>query len=495
MRPGVNVSVRDSAPPSSTPTDVGTCFMVGVTEAGPSTSTADDLVQNMEEYQRKFAPSGRAYAAAITMWDSVEAFFAEGGNRLYIGRVFGPAAALATVNLLDNVSAIALVVKARGVGDYGNSIDIVVRTNTQDPDIPVGSYRLRLVNEVTSEVLDESYDLATNADAVQWAFSNSFVSITSGVSAIDPVAGTFDLAGGVADTAGITDVQWSAALASLSRTLGPGVVCAPGATTNTIHNYLAEAAHRDLRIAFLDGPDTATVSTLTASAKAVVDDTLKRARFAGMFGPWATVPGLTTASVRKVPPSPIVAGVFARNMANGLSANEPAAGENGRFNTVLGFSQTYTDVDRETLNANGFNVLRDIYGVRKVYGWRTTADPVNDPRWIGLNNSILHRQIVALAGVIGERFVFRQIDGQGRLISEFNGALVGEICLPLFLDGSLYGATAEEAYKVDTGPSVNTIATVANSELRAVISIKMAPFGEEVNIEIVKYLVTESIPV
>ena len=69
------------------------------------------------------------------------------------------------------------------------------------------------------------------------------------------------------------------------------------------------------------------------------------------------------------------------------------------------------------------------------------------------------------------------------------------MCLPLFLNGSLFGDTPDEAYKVDTGESVNTDATMSDDQLRAIVSVRMSPFGEEVNIEIVKYLITDSIPV
>jgi hypothetical protein len=106
----------------------------------------------------------------------------------------------------------------------------------------------------------------------------------------------------------------------------------------------------------------------------------------------------------------------------------------------------------------------------------------------------MHRQIVAECNLIGESFIFRQIDGQGRLIAQFGASLEGNVFMPLFLEGSLFGSRAGEAYKVDVGPSINTIATQANNELRAVCSVRMSPFSEEVVIEIVKYLVTEEIP-
>jgi hypothetical protein len=468
--------------------------MVGVTESGPSGSiTVNDLVQNMDEYEAKYAPSGRSYVAGITMYDSVEMFFAEGGNRLYIGRVYGDDAVEATVTLSDSVPATVLVVTARGVGEWANNLDITIRTHTEDPDIATGSFRIRVVNETTNEVLYESYDLVNLQAALDWAFTNPLVSIAGSVGTGDPVAGTFDLITGANDVVGIDNTSWQRALDSLSYTLGPGILVAPGATTSAIYNMVAEAARRDLRVAFLDGADTPTASTLLAAAAGVVDGSLTRSRYAGFFAPWLYMSGITSSSVRKVPPSPAVAGRFARNMASGQSANQPAAGELGALRSVLDLTQVYTDDERQQLNEGGVNIIRDIYGVHKVYGWRTVVNPVNDPRWIALSNSILHRQIVSQANAVGERYIFRQIDGHGHLIGEFAGALIGNVCMPLYQEGSLFGNSPSEAFKVDVGPSVNTAATIANNELRAIISVRMSPFGEEVNIEIVKYLLTEEI--
>jgi len=493
VRPGVNVATRDTAPPSSIPTNVGTGFMVGVTEYGPTQPSTDDIVQNMDEFTRKYAPSERSFVAGITTNDSAEEFFAQGGGRLYVARVVGSAADAATIDLLDSTAGVVLTVTARGVGAYGNNINVKVDTHTENPDIQTGHYRITLIDGADSSVLDASPDLANTPDAITWGLGTT-VDITAGVSTNLPAAGTFDMAGGSDDTGGIADTNWQAAIDSFGAALGPGILFAPGATTNTIYNMLAEGAYRSGRVAFLDGADTATASTLITSVKTIVDSTLKRSRFSGLFVPWLIVPGLTSGTVRKVPPSAAVAGKFAANMAAGYSANQPAAGERGRLETVLDFTQTYSDNDLQSLNANGINVIRDIYGVSKVYGWRSTADPVNDPRWVALNNSILQREISAECAQVGERFIFRQIDGQGHLTSEFGAALAGEVLMPLFLDGSLYGGTPQEAFTVDVGSGVNTVQTISNNELHAVVSIKMAPFGEEIDIDIVKYLVTETIP-
>jgi hypothetical protein len=65
--------------------------------------------------------------------------------------------------------------------------------------------------------------------------------------------------------------------------------------------------------------------------------------------------------------------------------------------------------------------------------------------------------------------------------------------MPFYLAGSLFGTTPDEAFFVDVGETVNTPTTIANNELHAVIQLRMSPFGEEITIEIVKVLVTESI--
>jgi hypothetical protein len=468
--------------------------MVGVAEAGPMQPVSGDVVQNMDEYKTVFAPSGRSYAAGVATYDAAETFFNEGGNRLFVGRVVGPAAVAATITLPDNAAAVALTATANSPGSWGNNVHIEVRTNTEDPNIASGSYRLRVVRTSDSLILEESYDLVDNTAALSWAAGSGYINLAAGVSALDPAAGSYALAGGTNDTPSITNTSWQNALNNLGTGLGPGILFLPGVTTPAIYNMAAEAARVQYRVVFLDAADTPTASTLIATVKGIVDGTNKRARFAALFAPWINIPGLASNTVRKIAPSSAVAGLFCRNMAAGLSANDPAAGDNGVLRTALDLTQVYTDSDREDLNDNGVDIIRDMYGQRKVYGWRTVVDPIGDPRWINLGNSIMHRQIVAIAGAVGERFIFKQIDGKGQLISSFGAALEAEVCMPLFMSGSLFGDSTTEAYKVDVGPSVNTNATIAANELHAIIAVKMSPFGEQVNIEIVKYLVTDVIP-
>jgi phage tail sheath protein FI len=494
-RPGVNITTRESAPVTTIPTDVGTGFMVGITESGPTTVTAQDVVHSMSEYEAKWAYTKRNYVNAITAYDSAETFFKEGGYALYVGRVVGPAAAVATVNVPDSLAATTLVANAKGPGDYGNDLNVVIRTNAQDSTIPVNYFRVRVQTDA-AVILEESYDLIDDQAAILWSntVSQYITFVDNAGSANDPAAGTYSLTGGLLDFASIVDANWQSGLDRLTADLGPGLVFGPGRTTSAGQVQLANHALAKNRVAICDGPDTATVATITAQPAAVIDTSTKRSRFTGIFVPWLRIPGLTSGSQRLIPPSAAVAGLFARNMGLGYSPNEPAAGARGVFNTVLSVSQTFDSSSRQTINSAGVNLIRDIYGTRKVYGWRTTADPSSDAKWIALSNSILHRAVAALANAVGERFIFRQIDGERKMINEFGAALIGEACMPFFAAGSLYGTTPDDAFKVDVGPSVNTNTTIANNELHAVISLRMSPFGEEVDIELVKYLVSEQIP-
>jgi phage tail sheath protein FI len=296
----------------------------------------------------------------------------------------------------------------------------------------------------------------------------------------------------VARTADATDPVLSAALLTFARDLGPGQVSAPGRITPSQQLMLAVHAEANNRIAIIDGPDTPTPATLTAAAT-IAGITANQERYSAMFAPNVVVPPLTTGGAnRTIAPSAIVAGLMARRDAEGVTPNQPAAGLLGESEEGLNVSQNYIDVDRTTFNLNGINILRPMYDGVRVYGYRTLADPVTDPDWKNLSNARLFMAIQAQADAVMERYVFRQLDGQRQTINEFGGALTG-VLLPFWSQGSLYGITPEEAFRVDVGPNVNTDVTIAAGELHANIALRVSEFAEEVILELVKVRVTEAV--
>ena len=189
-----------------------------------------------------------------------------------------------------------------------------------------------------------------------------------------------------------------------------------------------------------------------------------------------------------------MAGIVARNDAASGNPGLAAAGVQGKSNFAIGVSQIYTDAEYTTLNDGGFDSVKLVYGEVQNYGWRSLIDPTASPakNWLSFGHARLNMGISALAGLIGERYVFSQIDGKGLTIAQFGGELRAML-LPFYTAGALYGAAPEDAFDVDVGAQVNTEQTLANGELHAVMRVRMRPFAEWVVIEIVKVATTESV--
>jgi hypothetical protein len=211
-----------------------------------------------------------------------------------------------------------------------------------------------------------------------------------------------------------------------------------------------------------------------------------------MFWPWLVVPGIVIGSTRSVPPSALIAGLLARNDSAGMGADQAAAGDAGVSIFASDLSQmALSDSLRGQLNVGGVDVIRDMFGAIRNYGWRSLVDPNAEPDWINFGCSRLYMSIAANAQQIAEGFIFDKIDGAGKTISAFNGALSG-LLQTYYKNGDLYGASATDAFFVDTGSQVNTPTSISRHELHAVLNVRMSEFAEMVQIEVYKKPLTEA---
>lgn len=489
FRPGTQVSVIDSTPPRSAVADASTFFVAGFTEKGDHTEAVK--VTSMAQFEDLFG----ARVSHGQVWDALGVFFREGGSQAYVGRVVGPAVANATINIMDQSGSsapgdVALVATASSSGSWANSLNVVV---TQPDGAGAAAVFVLEVTHDTDGTLETSPELADRAEAIAWADGSDYITLALGASAENPRAASYSLAAGTDDYASATDTHWENALNLFTKDLGPGQVAMPGRTTTQAHTDLAEHANAKNRRALLDLADTPTVATLTTAGEAV-RDLGENARLVLPLAPWIVVPGVLPGTERTLPPSGMVAGIIARNDQAGRSANEPSANELGKSRFATGVSQAaWSDEDRDTLNSAGVNVVRNMLGGVRLYGYRTAVDPLGaDADWLNFANSRLLMAITAKADTIAERYVLRQLDGKGHTIAQFGGELRGML-LPYFTSGSLYGQTPDEAFVVDVGPNVNTEETIADGQLRAIIGARMSAFAELVTIELVKVPVNEAI--
>ena len=475
-RPGVAVVLQDVPTPISVPINTGTWFACGTTDRG--SASAAGLIQSLDQFITVY---GQRQTYSV-LYDAVEAFFREGGNRVYIGRVVGPAATSGSKNLLDASSGVSLIVTALGPGAWSANYKVGVVAG-----VAGGTYQIQ-VTDASNNVLEQSSDLGDQGSAVAWSQYSNYVRITLGASALVPaVVAPAALSAGNDDRAAITDTQWANALALFLNTLGPGQVSEPGRTSSTAYSQVKAHVEANNRVGLLDLPDSPTVATLQSSAAGIVS------RFTACFAPWVVIPGLTTGTTRSVPPCAYIAGMLARNDPT-LGTNQPAAGNYGNAQYAIDLTQPdWTDTQRTTLNSSNCNIIRRMFGGIRNYGWRSNTNAVSDPSWVDFGNGRFYMDLSAELNNVGENYIFSEIDGQnGQLINAFNSELTG-VMLDHYNAGELFGDTAAQAFRVDTGPAVNTLQTLANNELHAVVTVKMAPFAEYVQINIVKRQVTQTL--
>lgn len=473
-RPGVDVALLETPGSVVTiPTDTSTAFVVGLTDRGP---LGANLILSLDDFVRKLGDR-QAYSV---LYDWMQTFFREGGNKAYVSRVVGPSATSGTINLLDTDSAVSLVATAIGPGDWSANYKVGVAAGGAS-----GTFAIRVTDD-DDNVVEDSGDLIDVNAAVLWSAGSRYIRLALGASALDPdPVSPSSLSTGTDDRNNITDTSWLNALNLFSVDLGPGQVVAPGRTTTTGHSQLIDHAESSNRVAILDLTDSSSSSTLISN--------VATSRFAAAFAPWILIPGLVTGTFRTVPPSAVICGLVARNDPS-LGANHAAAGRFGLSNYAVGLSQpAWDDSTRTALNSSGVNVIRQLFGTITVYGWRSTTNAVSDSNWIDFGNARQFMKLSAELDQVGQNYLFEDIDGQnGRTIGGFHDALAG-VLMEHYNTGQLFGATPDAAFQVDTGSSVNTLETIANLELHAICYVKMSPMAEYVLIQIVKRSVEEGL--
>jgi len=450
--------------------------MVGESERGAVGSAVH--VQSMADVDRLLG-SRQSYSY---LWDSLDVFFREGGGSAWVSRVGSAAATSATVDLETGGSPKkpTVTVTANAEGPWANDY-------TVDVAVAAGVITVT-VSDADGNVVD-THGGATKADLIAYTGWQNVILTDADPTAEDPAPVTgATLEGGDDDRGGIVDADWATALAVFQNGLGPGQVLAPGRSDAAVQSALTQHAADHNRVALLDVPlttDYGSIKNVGTTARAAGNTD-----YAAIFAPWVTVPGVVPNTVRTVPYSAAQAGLEARrDRISDPNVNIAAAGMDWPFAYVIGFTFDFTDADRWDLIQAGVNTGKMVYGSPETYGYRAVS---TNPNWVQFNWARLRMALTAHGQVVGESYVFDQIDGQGLKAGEFASGIAGMLT-DFYLAGALYGSSVAEAFRVDAGPSVNTPMTIANGELHAVAAVRMSPHAEEVVIEFVKTPITQAV--
>jgi len=282
------------------------------------------------------------------------------------------------------------------------------------------------------------------------------------------------------DVDAVTEAEWTTALDLLARDLGPGQVLIPGVTDSAAHGALLAHSAAFGRTVLLDVAEDADAATVAAAATGLAAG--EGSDKATICDGWSILPG-PAGVARKVPASVITAGLVGRNDATAGHANNAPAGDQGRgagfVNGALGIVTPRTDAELDTLHDAGVSTYRSIRGQVQLYGWVSLS---TDARFRQLNWGRMAMQLQYGLASLNEKFLFRQIDGQGLLFAEVEGANRGYL-KPLWTAGALYGATADDAFDVDVA-GVNSPETTAAGELHSAVAVSFSPHTEQVVVDV-----------
>jgi hypothetical protein len=477
----VGTVIRERSAPLviSNPTDTGRLFIAGGADRGPTDVPV--LITSMAEFEAKFG----VWQNWSSLWDVMDISFRNGLRQAYVGRVVGPTPTVATATVNDGTAASSLIFTARGPGVWYSGLNVVVQTTTDDASIQAGQYRV-LITHDTDGLLEQSPIFSTQAEAVTYFGESNYVKVTLGVGTAVPVRvvspGT-SFSAATDDHTNINDTTRLAALNLFSYDLGAGQVMFSDATSSTAHGQLLDHAANNRRWGLLSVPRGTAKTGFMAAASAL--RTHANAKKGMLMAPWIKAPGTTPGTIRWVQPAAVAAGIIALNDGNGISPNQPSAGDYGVASFALDVEASFAvSQDMSDLNEAGVNMFVIKNGGVRLYGYRTLASKLSQPNWWMAGNGRFYMLIAALAEQILEGYVLKQIDGDGRLAKRMEGELVG--MLQPYQDGvTADGIPSLWSFRVDT-TSVNTPTTAQNGELHALIELRMSPHAEVVILDIVK---------
>lgn len=475
--PGVEVTTATRSGPSAPlRATSGQFFVTGIAERGDTTEPI--LLRGYPDMER-YLGSRTSYAA--TLWDCLDTFFNEGGSQAYVARVVGAAATVGTLTLEDKagVPVDTLRIDAQNAGAWSANLTIAV-SNGSVADT------FRITVALDGVTVQDVNNLADPTEAVNAFATSPYIRIAdlSSVTAApnnNPASITATaLSAGDDDRASVAAADLVTGLALFTAGYGDGCVAIPGYSTNAVWVGLEAHAADNRRVALLAGARNDSKSTLLGRVSEIDSE------YAGLFAPWVRI---SDGGVGYVAISP--EGYVAACRARAHDQVGPWRAPGGTISvarTLLQLDQEFSAADANDLDDGRVSVLRTVANTIRLYGWRSMS---SSSSYAYLKDRDVLNYLVIQAEAALENYVFETIDAKGQLLSAINAALVG-VVEPIRLSGGLYelydanGALVDPGYKVETGSSVNTPATLATNVVNAVLSVRISPTGGWIKLKIAK---------
>lgn len=482
--PGVKVetSTRSGAvQPLTAP--AGQYFVAGLVERGDIVKPVS--LRSMADYDRLL---GRRVTYGA-LYDDLRTFFEEGGSLAHVARVVGATATVGSLTLADRSTAPGLNtlrIDAANPGAWSTGVTVEVRDG-----VDLNTFDLIVRHGTTVETFA---GLADPAAAVTRLAGSQFVrAVSLGSASVAPannpkVVAATALTAGNDQRASVVTADYIAALGRFGKGMGDGAVAIPGQTSTAAHTGIEAHAKAARRLALVAGARGLDANALKAVAAATPSPRL------GVFGPWINVPD-GNGGTRAISPEGYVAAK--RNRAADVGPWRVPGGVIGKADYAVSLDQEFESDAADSLDAGRVSVIRLINGSPRLYGWRSTS-PDEDNYFLLTSQDTVNRATVVGEAIL-EPFVYEPIDGRRQMLSRLAAEMTG-----LFEewreDGGLYenidaitGDRIDPGYRVNTGPDVNPLASLARNEVRVECAIRPSPSAALITYSIVKVGLTGSL--
>jgi hypothetical protein len=484
--PRVYTDTTDAQPVRSAATDSTTAAIAIETLRGPVGIPTVSL--NMTQWEANHGPRT---GINIPAHNAAFVLFREGAARVVTSRVIGATPVAATANIAG-ATATSLTISAVSPGEWANGAagGLAFDVDVAGSDVTLKLYlNGLLMAQVTAQ---------TRADLVTAAAANAtfakYAALGLGADTTLPVAtaSNTNLAGGAADLTNVTPTQVRAAVTAITVAYGPLQVLAPGRTTAASLQAVAEGAQplgRVLLGNIAAGQSAAAVISIAATLRALGTGATGLPRLIGLWAQDAVGPGPFPGSSITVPWSVVEAGILARVQRDAGHPNVAAAGTYGRSQWAQGVNAYWSEADADALTDAGVNVVEEYLGPRNA-----TFISVDNPatsNWGDLAHSRVAMDFLFRARAIGREFQGRVLSADGIVQGDFGGRL--RDVLEDYLKRSAIFGDSTTAYRVDVGPSVNTIDRIAAGEIWAEVGVRMSPHVDDVHVILARVPITQAV--
>jgi uncharacterized protein len=245
--------------------------------------------------------------------------------------------------------------------------------------------------------------------------------------------------------AGINATHYKAAIDALKTVDDVNIICIPDRTDQDVQSYLvAHCEAMQDRFAILDPQRNAALNNgIVTQRNGLVSDR----GYAALYYPWIVIANPVADGRLTVPPSGHIAGVYARvddtRGVHKAPANEPIRG-------ALDLERLLTDDDQGGLNDWGINVIRSLPGSGvRVWGARTIA---KSTQWRYVN---VRRLLLFIEESIQEGTQFAVFEPNDLALWGKLKRQVTDFLTRVWRTGALFGATADQAFRVRVDEELN----------------------------------------